>query len=141
MIYPPLADQTTAHTRNKQHHNTVFFNTSAWGSHPYASPEEPGTTPSEICQRWSTERPLGVAMRLTALRQPPKDSPRPMNLMLKKRKTTANDLPSPHLCNCTNLPPKIKKHRKTGQYGPPQGGAVQAPQRTDLHYPLTVLST
>ena len=28
-----------------------------------------GTTPSEICQRWSAVRPLKAAMRLTALRQ------------------------------------------------------------------------
>ncbi len=69
VIHPPFADQTKTHKNEAQHHNTVFFYIIAWRSHPYASPEGLGTTPSKKCQRWSRVGPLGAAMRLTALRQ------------------------------------------------------------------------
>ena len=100
VIYPPFADQTKTHINEKQHHNTVFLNTTAWDSHPHASPEGPGTTPSKKCQRWSSAGSLGAAMRLTALRQSPQDISGPMNSMQMKRKPNLNDPHSPHLCYC-----------------------------------------
>jgi hypothetical protein len=69
VIFPPFADQTETNKNEIKHHNTVFLHTKTWDSHPYASPEEPRTTPSEKCQRWPIVGPLGAAMRLTALRQ------------------------------------------------------------------------
>jgi len=100
VIYPPFADQTKMHKTAKQHHNTVFFITTAWGSYPYASPEGPRTTPSEKCQRWSTVGPLGAAMRLTALRQSPTDFSGPKHPRQIKRKSIPNVLYAPHLCYC-----------------------------------------
>ena len=79
VIYSPSEDQTETNKNKKQHHNTVFLNTITWGTLPYASPEGHGTTPFEECQRWSTIGPLGAAMRLTVLRQSPKDVSRPMS--------------------------------------------------------------
>jgi hypothetical protein len=73
VIYPPLAYQTEANKNKIKHHNNVFLNTKTWDLHPYASPEGPGSTPSEKYQRWPIVGPLGAAMRLTALRQTPKD--------------------------------------------------------------------
>ena len=70
VIFPPFADQPETNKNEIKRHNTVFFYTKAWGSHPYASPERHGTTPSRKCQRWSTVGPLGAAMLLTASRQP-----------------------------------------------------------------------
>jgi len=71
VIYSPTEDQTET-TKNKNNHRTpVFLNTNKRDSYPYASPERPGTAPSRKCQRRSTLGPLGAAMRLTALRQPP----------------------------------------------------------------------
>ncbi len=49
VIYPPLAEQTKTHINEKQHHNAVFFNTTAWDSHPHASIEGLGTALSEKC--------------------------------------------------------------------------------------------
>ena len=49
VIYPPLAYQTETDKTETQHQNTVFLNTIAWGTHPYAPPEGPGTTPREKC--------------------------------------------------------------------------------------------
>ena len=109
VIYPPFADQTKAHKNKKQHHNTVFFNTKAWGSNPNASSEGLGTTPSKKCQRWSTVGPLGAAMRLTALRQSPKDASGPKHPRQMKRKSKFNDLYSPHLCYCKHTSFESKK--------------------------------
>ena len=87
VIYPPLADQTKTHKNAKQHHNTVFFNTTAWVSHPHASPEGHGTTPSDKYQGWPTAGPLEAAMWLTALRQP-KDISEPKNYKKKDKNQT-----------------------------------------------------
>jgi hypothetical protein len=141
VIYSLTEAQTKTHINDKHHHNTVFFNTTAWGSHPHASPEGHGTTPSEKCQRWSTAGPLGAAMRPTALRQTPKDSPRPMNLRLKKRKPTTIDSPSPHICHRKTLSADTEKSRRTGQYGTPKSGAIQAPHSANMYYPLSEPTT
>ena len=80
-------------------------------------------------------------MRLTALRQPPKDSPRPMHPRLKHRKSTAKDSPPPHLCHCKTLLAETKKRWRPVQYGTQKVGAVQAPHITDLLYSLPELKT
>ena len=141
MIYPLFADQTKVHKSKKRHHNTVFFNTTTWGSHPYASPEGHGTTPSEKCQRWSTVGPLGAAMRLTALRQSPKDISGPMNSRHMKRKSTPNYKYSTLLCYCKHTPTKSKKCGRAGYYAVPQSGAVRATHITCKSNPLLELAT
>jgi hypothetical protein len=74
VIYSTLKDPTETGKKTNLHHR-VFLNTQMWDSHPIASPEGLGTTPSEKCQQWSDARPLGAAMRLTALRQSPPKIP------------------------------------------------------------------
>ena len=75
VIFPPQEAQTELNKYKTKHHNPVFLNTTAWDSHPHASPEGLGTTPSAGSQRRSAARSLGAAMRLTALRHP-KESPK-----------------------------------------------------------------
>ena len=79
-------------------------------------------------------------MRLKALRQPPTESPRPMNPRQTQRKSNNNDLPSLHTCYCKHPSPESEKRRRTGQYGTLQGGAAQAPNSNDLHYPTPELT-
>ena len=67
-IYPPPKDQKETNNNKTNLHHSAFLNTKPWDSHPYASPEGLGTTPSEEYQRWPKTGPLGAAMRLTALR-------------------------------------------------------------------------
>jgi len=40
-------DPTKTGENKKYMHHKVFSNTQTWDHHPYASPEGPGTTPSE----------------------------------------------------------------------------------------------
>ncbi len=130
-----------AHENKKQHHNTVFFNTTAWGSHPYALREGPGTTPLEKCQRWSTVGPLGAAMRLTALRQSPKDVSKPMNPRQMKRKSAPNDKHSTLLCYSRYTSTKSEKCGRAGYNATPQSGAVRAPLNTGRSGSLPELAT
>ena len=74
VIYPPSKDQPETNKNKINHRNTVFLNTKSRDSHFYASPEGHEATSSEKCQRWPNTRPLGAAMRLTALRQSPTNS-------------------------------------------------------------------
>jgi len=140
VIYAPFADQTKMHKTEKQHHNTIFFNTTAWGSHPYASPEGPRTTPSKKRQRWATVGPLGAAMRLTALRQPPKDVSGPKNPRHMKRKSIPTDLHTSPLCYCKHTSPESKKCRRAGQHAASQGGAEHATHSTDISIPVPELT-
>jgi len=80
-------------------------------------------------------------MRLTPLRQSPKDSPGPMNSRQKTRKTNNNELPFPHIYYRKLPSPESEKRGRTGQFITPQGSAVQAPHNTDLYYPLPELTT
>ena len=97
VIYSLTEDQ--AETKKK--HNTVFFNTKLWDSHPFASPEGSGTIPSKTCERWSNTEPLGAAMRLTALRPSPTYvSRQPKHFWQMKSKSKPNDLYSPLLYHC-----------------------------------------
>ncbi len=99
VIFPPYAYQTETHKNKITHYNPVFLYTTAWGSHPHASLEGLGTTPSGKCLGGSTPGPLGAAMRPKALRQPPNESLGPMNPRLQKRMANIKDLPSPHVCH------------------------------------------
>ena len=45
VIFPPYADKTETNKIKIKHHNTVFFDTKTWDTHPYASPEGLETTP------------------------------------------------------------------------------------------------
>jgi hypothetical protein len=93
VIYSTLKNLTkTGKNKTKLHHR-VFLNTRTRDSYPTASPEGHGTTPSEKCLRWSDTRPLGAAMQLTVLRQPPKDISIPMNSGHPKRKES--NVPDP----------------------------------------------
>jgi hypothetical protein len=130
-------DPTVTGVNKKYLHHKVFSNTKTWDLHPYASPEGPGTPPSENCQGWSTARSLGAAMRLTALRQPPTDSPRPMNPRPKSRKTHNKALPHSHTYYCKLPSPESVKTGRTVQYTP-QGYAVRS---TIMYYPLPELTT
>ncbi len=87
VIYSPKEEHTEKEKNENNHHKPVFLNTNKRDSYPYASPEGPRTTPSEICQRWFVVRPRGAAMRLSALRQPPKDISRPKQPRQSKKKT------------------------------------------------------
>ena len=49
VIYPPPKDQKEINKDKADLHHDVFLNTKPWDSRPYASPEGPGTTPSEKC--------------------------------------------------------------------------------------------
>ena len=130
MIYPPLAVQTKTRINGEHHHNTVFFNTIAWDLHPHASPEGPVTAPSEKCQRRSTARPLGAAMRLTASHQSPKVTPGPRNPRHKKRRPISNDQHPALLCYCKHNSTEMGKCGKAGQYVASQGKTVRAPHNT-----------
>jgi hypothetical protein len=92
VTYQPSKDTIVTNTNKANHHNTRFFDTKSRDSHSYASPEGHEATPSEKYQRGPNTRPLGAAMRLTALRhsptyisrQPknsghPKTTPKPQN--------------------------------------------------------------
>jgi hypothetical protein len=137
VVYPPLADHTEKIKSKTKQHNPVFLYTTTWGSHPHASPEGPGTTPSEKCHGWSTTGPLGAAMRLKALRQPPNESPGPMNPRQKKRMANINDLPSPQVCYHKHPSPDSGKSWRTARYGTLQ----RAPNSTGPHYPQPKLTT
>ncbi len=80
-------------------------------------------------------------MRLTAVRQSPKDVSGPMNPRQMKRKSIPNDLYSPHLCFCKHTSSELENLWRARQYDTPQGGAVQAPHSNDLSNPLHVLTT
>ena len=73
VFYSTLKDPTETGQNKTNMHHRVFLNTHTRDSHPTASPEGPRTTPSEKCQRWFNARPLGAAMRLTAVRRSPKE--------------------------------------------------------------------
>jgi len=79
VIFYTLKDPTETGKNKINMHHRVFLNTHTRDSHPTASPEGLGTTPSEKCQWWSDTGPLGAAMRLTALRQSPKEISIPKN--------------------------------------------------------------
>jgi hypothetical protein len=57
VIYSPTRDQTEKNQRTNNHHSHVFLNRNIRVSHPYASPDGHGTTPSAKWQRWSALRP------------------------------------------------------------------------------------
>ena len=106
VIYPPSTDQTETNKNKIKHHNTVFLNTKPWDSTPYASPEGHGATPFEKCQQWPNTRPLGAAMRLTALRQSPITISRPKNSrQLKLKPDPPNDLYPQLHCECKHVSP------------------------------------
>ena len=134
VIYPPLAIPRKTHINGKQHHNTLFFNTTAWDFHPHASPEGPGTAPSEKCQRRSFARPLGAAMRLTASRQSPKDTPRPRNSRQMKLKPINHYRYTENLLYCEHNSTEQEKCGRDGQYTAAQSADVLAPQTTQ-HLP------
>ena len=102
MIYSPLKDHTETNKNKTNLHNIVSLNTKPWDSHPYASPEGPGTTPYEKYQSWSNTGPLGAAMRLTSVRQSPKDISRhPKNSgNLKTTPEPQNESFSQLFCDC-----------------------------------------
>jgi len=77
-------------------------------------------------------------MRLTALRQPPTDSPRPMNPRPKKRKPS-NNLPL-RLLGYKNTSPDLNTRRINGRYAALQCGAVQATQGTGRSTPWPELT-
>ena len=110
----------------------MFSNTQIWDHHPYASPEGPGTTPSEKCQGWSTARPLGAAMRHTALRQS-YDSPRPMNSRKPKAPPGLKDdsITQTHR-DCKPFSTDTGKYESAIPRYIPYGGAAQAPRRSVL---------
>ena len=110
VIFSPTRDQTEKTKRTNNHHNLVFFNTNQRDSHPYASPEGHGTTPSAKRQRWSAVRPPGGAMRLTALRQS-------YDISIPKNSRHTNVIPHPQT-SCpppTHMLPRthLNKYRKT----------------------------
>jgi len=111
VIYPPSTYQSETNKTKKKHHNTVFLNTKPWDSTPYASLEGSGTTLSEKCQRWPNTRPLGAAMRLTALHLFPTDIFRQsMNSMqLKPKPKPPNDLYPHLLCDSKHVSPESGK--------------------------------
>ena len=97
VMYTTPKDQKETNKNKTNPHRVVFKNIKPWDSHPYASPEGHGTTPSGGHRRWPRTRPLGAAMRLTALRQSPKEIARhPTNSKQPKRKEpNTPDPPSP----------------------------------------------
>ncbi len=113
VIYAPFADQTETHKNETQLHNTVLFNTTAWGSHPYASPEGHGTTPYENCQLWSTVGPLGAATRLTALLPAPNDISKLMNSRQPNITPEAPNDSSPSFFANTNTSPQLRERATT----------------------------
>jgi hypothetical protein len=135
VIYSPLAYQIETHKYKPKHHNTVLFNTITWDPHPYASPEGLGTTPSEQYQRWSTEGPLEAAMRLTALRQPPKDISKPKNSRQPKPELKPSDNLHPQLLrNYKPVPPDAGNGKSTSTCTAPYGGAVNATRKPAHSY-------
>ena len=124
VIFPPYAHQTHMKKNETKHHNTVFLNTKTWEPHPNASPEGPRTTPYEKYQRWSVVRPLGAAMRLTALRQPPKDASGPKHTRQMNSNPTPKDLYSPPFCDNKHIPTYSKKGGRAGLHAAQYGGAV-----------------
>ncbi len=126
MIYVTQKDPTITGENKKYLHHRVSLNTQPWDSHPYASPEGPGTTPYVGLLRWPKTRPPGAAMRLTALRQP-KESPKLMTRTPKNsRPKLIPKLPdpsnqtTPHE-NVSVLPTPGKTRRgddRGGQYDP-----------------------
>jgi hypothetical protein len=80
-------------------------------------------------------------MRLTALRQSPKDVSGSMNPRQMIRKSTPTDLSPPHICCCKHPFPESEKCWRVGQYATLQGGAVHAPHNTDMYSLLPKLTT
>ena len=118
-----------------------IFNTTAWGSHPHASPEGPGTTFSDKYQGWPTAEPLGAAMRLTALRQP-KDISEPKNFKQTSQKPDrSNDVYPQLLKKCNLVSPEAGKCDNVGKHATPHGGAVQEPRNYACPHHLLELTT
>ena len=97
VIFTPFADQAEKNQIKSKHHNSVFLNTKTRDSQPYASPEGPGSTPSEKYHWWPCTGPLGAAMRLKALRQP-EDVSKLMNPKPMKQPDLHNDPYSTNPC-------------------------------------------
>ena len=136
VIYSPTGDQTEKNKRTNNHHNHVFCNTNQRDSHPYASPEGPGTTPSAESQRWSAARPLGAAMRLTASRQP-YDISRPKNYRhTKPIPDPQNDYFPPLLCYCKPTSANTEKCGSTVPCRAPYGGAIETTHKLARPNPL-----
>ena len=142
MIFPPYADKTETNKIKIKHHNTVFFNTKTWDTHPYASPEGHETTSLGKYQRWSTTRPLGAAMRLTALSQSEDISRHPTTYRHQKPISDLKNYSPSHLpCKCKLISANTGKCGRTGHRCAPYGGAARAPRETAHPSPLLVPPT
>ena len=130
VICSPTKDLPETTKNKNNHHNPVFLNTNKRDPYSYASPEGHGTTPSEKCQRWSTVRPLGADMRLTALRQPSKNISRPKQSRQKKMKSITNNIYYTLLCDCKPISLESGKCGKAGLRATQPGGAVRATHST-----------
>ena len=108
---------------------------------PKHHPRGMGPPPLRIYQRWSTVRPLGAAMRHTALRQSPKDFPGPKHTRKMNSNSTNKDLHSLLLCECKPILTDFGKDGRAGLHAAPYGGAVHAPCSTDQPNPLPKLTT
>ena len=116
----------------------MFLNTQTWDSHANASPEGPGTTPSEKYPRWPNTGPLATAMRLTALRQSPTDTSRhPTNSgHLKSTPEPPNGSCPQFPCDSIPIYANTKKCGSAGLHDAPYGGATRAPCRPAYSNPL-----
>ena len=133
VVYSTTEDQTATTENKKNHHKPVLLNTNKRDSCPYASPERPVTAPSGKCQRRSTVRPLGAAMRLTASSQPPKDITRPKQTRQPKQIPNLLKNTNPHHPNdCNYASSEAGKHRNAGIHFSPY--AVRGPTNTDTHF-------
>ena len=113
--------------KQKQSSQPCIFLYTQRDTHPYASREGHGTTPSTKCQWWSAMRPFGAAMRLTASRQPydiskPKNSKHPKTIPNHQ-----NDPFTPPFYNCRPTTANTEQGESTGPHSAPYGEAARRP--------------
>ena len=137
VIYSTPKDPTDMGETSINLHHRVFLNTQTWDSHPNASPEGPGTSPSEKYQRWPNTRPLGAAMRLTALRKSPTDiskqqkNSKHLKIIPEPLKGSCPQL----LCKCRSNALHREKRGSRGLRAAPYD-SVRAPSKLARSHPL-----
>jgi hypothetical protein len=122
VIYSSPNDPAETKENTTNLHHVVFFNIKLRELHPFAYSEGHGTTLSEGYQCWPKTGPLGAAMRLTALRQSPKEVTRhPKNSKHpKKPRHPKNRLEPPDyscLRNCGLVLSPTGKNVRVEQHG------------------------